>query len=149
MPSSVTFTCPIDADGNMPRARWIWLRDQVRLFAGGKVTFTVRRPTRSTAANAFYHAAIIGPIRLALLEAGHPVSHDALHEHFRDKYLGVTVEHAGPWEIVRRPSTRKLDQTEFSDFIERVKNDEMVLSLGVYFEEPSERLEGRLADLPY
>lgn len=139
MPHSLDLVFDVDEDGRLTdrrRARWMW--EQLRFYAGGKVRIRISRPKRSNRANAYYWACIIEPIRKALMESGQVLTAEAIHSHFKAKYLPVRTVTVFDVDHVLPGTTTELDQTEFHDFIESIKNDEDVLNLGIYFEEPEE-----------
>lgn len=148
MPHKRSTTIRIDDDGNVqPSGEGLvrWLADQFELFADGKAVITVERPKRSLSQNSHYWGYVIRPIRQALLEAGHPVSAEALHEHFKALFLGATRsyeytdrETGEVHEVVQVRSSTDLDKTEFSDFVERIRGSELVRQLGVYIPMPGD-----------
>lgn len=138
MPKAIDITLDVDSDGNISRTRSRWLRDYIKLFAGGKVRIRISRPKRSSAANSYYWGAVIRPIREALLDAGRAVSADTLHRLFKQRYLDVETDEVFGEPVTLPPTTTKLDQTEFHYYCEAIKQDPDVLALGVYFEEPDD-----------
>lgn len=146
MPHKVRQTFYVDENGRIqPRSRAEWLSGQLKRFADGRVQITVERPKRSLKQNNYYWGVVIETVRKALLEAGQPLSAKALHEHFKHKYLGVkgSAEYVDEatgemYEIVEPPSTTDLDTTEMHDYIEHIRNDELVLALGCYVPAPGE-----------
>jgi len=147
MPEKRKATFRVDEDGTLhPKGRVQWMREGLQLFAGGQVVITYERPKRSLKQNAYLWGVVYKTIRLALLDAGKAVSSDALHEHFKRLYLDPDVHEmvdmdTGEVTEYKTWTTTNLDTTQFSDFIERVKQDEMVLRLGCYIPLPGEDKE--------
>jgi len=135
MPRPLDFETDLGADGRFAdRRRALWLADQLRLFAPGTVRIRVSRPRRSSRANSYYWAGVIEPIRRALADAGRPVSAEVLHEYFKGLYLPARTLDVLGQSVTLPPSTAGLDSTAFSEYIEAIKTDESVVSLGVWFE---------------
>jgi len=158
VPRALEFICTVSEDAKLPKKYIGWIRDHLKLFAGEEVAFKIGKPVRSLRANSFYHAAIIEPVRLAMLEAGlgaifmpdgstKPISHDAVHAYFRDKYLAPTTAVVFGNDVTVRATTTKLDSTEFHWFIEQIKMDEDVRELAVYFDDvPSDLQSYSISD---
>lgn len=150
MPRAIEIITEVDSEGKIPKKYTRFIRDQLMMYAGGEVRIQVGRPKRTTRANAYYWAAVIEPIRLAMLDAGigwmetndgiKAVSAEALHHHFKTKYLPVQTMVIFGDDVTLPPTTTALDSTEFFDYVEAVKTDPQVLQLGVYFEEAPENL---------
>ena len=137
MPKALTIKTQVDDDGHLPKEVRENIATYLTLFAGGDVQVTIGKPKRTISQNAHYHGFVIRPIHQKMIEVGlGPISHEALHCYFRDKYLSVTVEEVFGVEQVIQPSTTRLDSTEFHYFVEAIKNDEIVRQLGVVFPEP-------------
>jgi len=124
MPEKRKATFRVDEDGTLhPKGRVQWMREGLQLFAGGQVVITYERPKRSLKQNAYYWGVCIEEVRQALLEAGHPLSAKAIHEHYKSKYLSAegytyTNQETGEvHEIVQTRSNTDLDSTEFSDYV--------------------------------
>lgn len=150
MPQKQRTSVRIDEDGKIqPRskAEWLmqWLSDRFDLFSGGDVVITVERPKRTLGQNDFYWGYIIRPIRKALTEAGHPISEKALHNHYKELFLGVeksytyTDRSTGEVKEVTEPrSTTDLSSTQFDRYCERIRESELVRQLGVYLPRPDD-----------
>ena len=151
MPSKRTTRLYIDDDGTVSargKAKWFvetWLPDQFDLFADGPVEVEVRRPKRSPGQNRAYWGYVIRPIRQALQEAGYQMTDEALHEHFKERFLGVkssysyTDKDTGEvHEATQLRSTTDLDSTEFDRYVEAIRNSEMVRELGLYIPTPGD-----------
>ncbi len=123
-------------DGHLSERARRQIANVLPLYEGKDVEVTIRPPKRSTRANALLWAGIYPPIQRALADSGRGVSCEALHVHYAAKYLppDFSVEIDGE-TVVGRGKTSKLDSTTFSDFIEAIKTDDMVLALGVVFED--------------
>ena len=148
MPEKRSATFYVEEDGSLyPKSKVQWMREGLKLFAGGQVVITYERPKRSLKQNAYYWGVVIEEVRQALLEAGHPLSSKAIHEHYKAKYLSAegytyTSRETGEvHEIVQTRSTTDLDSTEFSDYVERIRTDELVQQLGIYIPLPGEDKE--------
>ncbi len=137
MPRATDETFDVAEDGTLTdrrRAAWLW--DQLKLYAGGQVRIRISRPKRSTAANAYYWGVVLAAIREAMMDAGHPVSAEALHHHFKALYLEPRWVQVFHYTHMMPPTTTDLDQTAFAEYIESIKQDQAVLALGVYIPEP-------------
>lgn len=151
MPKRRTTTVKVDEDGRIQprsRAEWLlnqWLPDTLQLFSDGWAVIGIEKPKRSLAQNRKYWGYLIRPIRKALAEAGHPISEKALHEHFKDRFLGVerSYEYTNPRtgevkEIVELRSTTELDSSAFEQYCERIRESELVRELGIYLPRPDD-----------
>jgi len=148
MPHSQTTTATIKDDGTLHgesagETLVQWLSETFALFSGGRVEITVSRPTRTLRQNRRYWA-LLNDIAEAFRRAGvtelHmvspqtgeqvslPMTKDLLHKLYKNKYLT-------PDEPGEEPSTTTLDQTEMSDYMERILEDEEVRQLDVSFRE--------------
>ena len=134
MPKALDIVLDVDADGHLDRRRALWIRDQLALYAGGQVRLRMSLPQQTSRSSNYYWVGVIKPIRVALMEAGHPVEAEVLHERFKKKYLPPRVVKVFGREEVLPPSTANLDQTAFYDYVQSIKYDEDVKRLGVWFE---------------
>lgn len=100
-----------------------------------------RKLTRSLSQNAFYWAGVVTPFAEWLrTEWGDPsIELEQAHEMLKQKILGgVKMESAG---IMMIPSSRKLNTTEFSEYVDGCANwlaefcGIVILSPDMYFEE--------------
>lgn len=148
MPKALDETFYVTDDGKLAdQRRAEWLRSQLQLYAGGQVRIRIGRPKRSTRANAYYWGVVIATVREALMEAGMPVSAEALHVHFKRRYLEPRTTCVLGIDHVLDPTTTDMDSTEFSYYIEAIKEDEDVRRLGVYIPEPDENMRSsRIAE---
>lgn len=132
MPFALDFICDVDDDGRIPAVRQTVIRANLRERAGGQVRIRVGAPVRSTRANAFYWAGVIGPIQAFLAERGRARPAWAIHEALKETHL-PTVAVELPEEVVdfmdeaemgekvyRRFTTTRLDVGQFSLFCELV-----------------------------
>ena len=151
MPTKETTTFRIDEAGKVQprsRAEWLlktWLPRTLDLFSDGRVEIIVRRPTRSLGQNRYYWGYVIRPIRKALADAGYTLSDKALHEHFKEVFLGVESSYeyvdkktGEVHEVTETRSTTELDSTQFDRYVERIRHSELVRQLGVYLPRPDD-----------
>lgn len=154
MPQPLDITVSISMDGSLPQGVSRAVRDYLKLYAGGTVCIRISRPKRSTQANAYYWSQVIDPIWTAMLEAGvgqvetinpvtgestvSPLTQAAVHAYFKHKYLPVSLVQVGDVTVTREPTTTKLDSTQFSEYMDAIRTDELTLSLGVVFEDHDE-----------
>jgi hypothetical protein len=88
-----------------------------------EIVLTIKkRGKRSNAQNSFYHAVVVETIRHRLFELGHRVSHEEVHEELKRRFLTEYLydEH-GTVVFEKGGSTTELNKSEFSDFIERIR----------------------------
>ena len=120
-----------------------WLNETFQLFSGGRVEISVSRPTRTLRQNRRYWA-LLSDIAEAFRRAGvtelHmvspqtgeqislPMTKDLLHRWMKNKHLT-------PKDPGAEPSTTNLDQTEMTDYMERIMEDEEVRQLDITFRE--------------
>ncbi|MDX1545606.1 MAG: hypothetical protein R3247_01380 [Rhodothermales bacterium] len=149
MPQAVDMTWTVGDDGHLPRAARRFLAAQLKLYAGGEVRIRLSRPKRTTKANAYYWAAVIQPIRAALLEAGQVASAEDVHELFKARYLAPRVAEVFGEAHVLSGSTAELDQTAFFEYVEAIRTDEDVLALGVFVEDAPESLRSHRISDPF
>ena len=69
----------------------------------------------------------------------------ALHEHFKERFLGVEASYSYTnkdtgevHEATQLRSTTDLDSTEFDRYVEAIRNSEMVRELGIYIPTPGD-----------
>jgi len=142
VPRKLTITTRLNDDARTTREVRRQIKEHMQFFKGKRVHIEIGPPSRSLDANAYYHGVIITNIHAAIISAGlGPVSHDALHAFFRDKYLPATVEQVFGEDKVMRPSTAKLNSTDFHYYVESIKTDEIVRQLDVHFPPPEGTLE--------
>ena len=148
MPKEQTHTATVTEHGTLQgdtagQTLVDWIAAVLPLFSGGRVEFSISRPTRSLRQNRRYWA-MLSEIAEAMRQAGveklHmvspstgevidlPVTKDLLHEWFKARYLT-------PKDGYDEPSTTRLDETEMHDFMERIMHDEDVRQLDISFRE--------------
>ena len=159
MPLPLEIRTTVDDSGRLPKKYSRWIAEHLQLYAGREVAIRIKAPTRSTRANAYYWGAIISPIRTAMIEAGigffetdqgiKAVTSDAIHEWFKSKYLPPRTAVVFGDDVTLRPSTQDLDSTQFSDYIEAIRNDPQVRMIGVHFDDAEDLRGSKIADLPY
>ena len=136
MPRPLDIVTNVSDEGKINDTYRRIIAESLRMYAGSPVRLRLSPPRRSSRANAYYWAGIIQPIQVACADAGRAVSGQALHEYFKQKYLPVETANVNGLDVVIPFSTSRLDSTSFSDFIESIRTDELVLELGVYFDDP-------------
>lgn len=129
-------TATVSDDGHLPETRRRQIADYLAVHAGRDVLIRVGRPKRSTQANAYVWGVVYPAIQRALAEAGQAVSCEALHEHFKQKYLPPRTVEVFDETLVLAGSSADLDSEEFYDFVESIRTDEAVLALGVEVPDP-------------
>lgn len=139
MPRATDNTFPVDESGSLSQSARRFLAEQVRLYAGGDVRIQISRPVRSKSANRYLWGVVYKAIQQAMADAGMPASSEAIHEHFKHKYLQARVYEAFGMTYVCQPTSTDLDADEFYEFIERIRTDEEVQALGVWFDEPADK----------
>lgn len=137
MPKALTIRSRVE-DGRVSKTASGRLRSHLRLFEGGDVEITIRRPRRSLKQNAYYFGVVLPAIQSALAESGTAVSVDAIHEVMKSRHLPPRQHEAFGETLVLPASSAALDSTDFHDFIEAVRQDEDVLALGCYIPDPNE-----------
>lgn len=133
MPKSLDEAFDVGEDGRITdrgRAKWFW--DQLQFYKGRRVRLRMGPPKRSGAQNRYYWGVVLETIRQGYIDAGHVFRADALHYHYKAKHLPWRTYEAPGTEHVAVGSTADLDSTEFTEYIEAIRNDEEVLALGVY-----------------
>jgi hypothetical protein len=123
-----------------------WWKDMMSLFAGGPAVVSIEKPKRSLDQNSYYWGVVLPTVRDGLHDAGMtelhlvgpggeqidlPLSVHFLHRWFKNKYL--TPEAEG-----KEPTTTTLDTTQFSDYVEAIKTDDMVRRLDIYIPSPGQ-----------
>lgn len=146
MPKKQTATFRVEEGKLRPRSKAKHFWEGLHLFEAGRVVVTFETETRSLAQNRFLWGYVYRPIRIAMLEAGQPVSSKAIHEHYKQKYLDPEVHQmtdpvTGEVTEYLEYTTTDLSTTEFSDYIERIKQDELVIELGCLIPEPGDDVE--------
>lgn len=137
MPHALTIRSEVKGGRLSQRARR-QIVGTLALYEGRDVEILIRTPKRSTQANAYLWAAVYPPIQAALAELGKALPCEALHEYFCRKYLPPAFRTLlNGEELVVRGKSSELGSTEFFDFVEAVRTDEMVLALGVVVDDPA------------
>lgn len=139
MPKAFDHTVDVPESGILTSALRQQIGGLVALYAGGPLRIRLGRPARSTRANAYMWAGVYEPLAQAAREAGYDITAEDLHRHFKQKYLPPipSVDAFGE-EIIKEPSTTKLDSTEFFYYVENVRLDPFVAQLGVIIEDPED-----------
>ena len=140
MPKKRTWNFTVSEGGDVPHAVWLSAASEAALYAGRQAKLTMEPPPRSNQANRYYWGLVLPQIRLAALDTGQTVSCEALHEHFKRLYLDPEVSSVNGVEI-RVYTTKNLDSTQFYDYVENIRSDEMVLGLGCYIPDPETKQE--------
>lgn len=88
-----------------------------------EVIITIKkRGTRSTPQNNYYHAVVVETVRHRMIELGHRITHDECHDELKRKFLPEPFyDEWGTIIFEKGGSTADLNKTEFSDFIERIR----------------------------
>lgn len=157
MPLPVEIFATLPESGDLDREVKIMIRDALRVFAPGEIMFRISRPVRTNEANKYYWyvlktlANALLDVGIGYLETAHPrtgevirlpVSSEALHYHYKRKYLAPRIVHLpaaehDPIDIIIPPTTTKLDSTTFYWYVEQIKNDELVPE-GTDFDKPKD-----------
>ena len=156
MPDAVDITVPVNEQGHLSRTRREWLKRQLAAYAGKDVRIRITNPKRSSRANRYYWAAVIGPIRQAMLEAGigfievgdevKPVTAEMIHAYFKQKYLTPRTAVVFGFDVTLDPTTTTLDSDGFANYIDAIRSDPHVIELGVYFGEPGDLTSYAIAE---
>jgi hypothetical protein len=88
-----------------------------------EVIITIKkRGKRSTPQNNYYHVAVVETVRHRLIQLGHRITHEECHQELKHKFLKESLadEH-GTVILEKGGSTTELNKTEFSDYIERIR----------------------------
>lgn len=123
MSKIATITAKLSESGTLPKAQSDYLRSVLQGNAGRDVQITIADPQRSLSQNAFLWGSVYPPIQRALAAAGHCVSAEALHAHYKARYLPQTVETVFGHEVVCEPRSSKLGRGEFASFVEAILSD--------------------------
>ena len=145
MPVALTFRGTVDSDGRPSQSLRERVRDALKLYREGEVEITVRPPRRSTSANAYYWAVVVREVQRAMVDAGQIAPTEAVHDWLKRRHLpgARTVEVFGE-SITLPASTAILDSTEFADYVERIRTDELLLSSGCVIPEPDAPVRGHV-----
>lgn len=127
MPAARTYTGRVEGGNVLPLGIVPSLLDAAAMFEGGPVEIEIRRPRRSTKANRYYWGAVLPAIQTAYYDSGVDVETEGLHEIYKRNFLpnqSRTVRHPDTGEeleIVDPPTTTTLDQTQFSEYLEKIR----------------------------
>lgn len=132
MPKKATFTSTVTG-GKISPVIGRHINDVLTMYEGKLVNITLGPPVRSTEANAYYWA-LLNAIQAGAYKAGDVISPDDLHVIFGDAYLPVRMVVVGHHAARKRPTTTTLDSTEFSRYIDQIKNDSYVQNLDLDFD---------------
>lgn len=110
-------TFVVDCDDHEAKVR---LMQKVGSLRGSyKVTLKPCRPIRSLLGNQYYFAGCVEPFRQYLIESeGDPrIDTETAHETLKLAVLGAAKSKAG---VAMMPSTRRMEQPEFNEYVELV-----------------------------
>lgn len=133
MPAACRHLARVDEDGRINDLVRRQVAADIARFRGRDVEITISPPKRSSRANSYYWGHVLKQIRIAADESGQHVTQEALHGYYKQKYADPIVVQVGNRQIIEY-STRNMTSTEFFEYVERVKTDEIPLSLGVVFD---------------
>jgi hypothetical protein len=137
MPEKIDVIVPVKGR-KIDRDTARYLNESIGLFDEGELRILLERPTRTARANRYYWGAVLTPIRDRMQELGMQASTYALHTLFKRRYLTPRTEVVFGEDVTLEPTTTRLNQTEFFDYVEAIKNDEQVVALGIMFEDADE-----------
>lgn len=135
MPQPTKHLARVDENGRLPLAASRLIADELKLYAGRDVEIRLSRPARSSQANRYYWGCVLAAVRKAAMESGQAVSAEALHGYFKTKYLDPDVSTVAGVPMVVYTTTQ-LDSTQFFEYVENIRNDPVVLSLGCHIPDP-------------
>lgn len=98
-------------------------------FDDERVSIWIEPGKRTLSQNRYYWAAIIKPIVQALRDAGQHTTSEAVHAYFKEKFLHIAQSAAFGKRVIIDISTTKLNKSEFSEYVERIKASEEVCEL--------------------
>lgn len=106
-----------------------------------EVIITIKKKgRRSTPQNNYYHGIIVENIRHRLIELGHRITHEECHEEIKRKFLPEQLVDADGTVIFEKAgSTTDLNKSEFSDFVERIR-EWASINLGIDIPDPDKNL---------
>ena len=92
-------------------------------FEGKRITITIEKAKskRSSDQNRYYWSGVIPIIQQGLKDAGYRLSKDDTHLAMRAKFLSEPIPMDDGTYIERFKSTTELSKSEFSDYIESIK----------------------------
>lgn len=139
MPSQLDITIQHNPGTPIPGSVINQINAWALAYGGKQVRIRVGPPERSSAANRYYWPGVIAPIVEALHAVGYGRINSAMiHGHFKQKYLQPQINAMPVGIPITVYSSKELDSAQFTQFIEQIKTDEIVLRLGVRIETPTE-----------
>ncbi len=106
---------------------------------GKRARVRVGPPERSTEANSYYWAYVLGPIVVALREAGYErINAKMLHDHYKCMYLPPEINAVPAGLSIVSYSTRHLSSADFTRYVDSIRTSELVTKLGAYIETPEQ-----------
>lgn len=118
-------------------------------------------PKRTTVANRYYWAGVLGSIRDGLQDGGIDVTCEGLHEMYKRKYTKPkirksyrpldrsgcilsddsidTAEHVS-WELIEEKyySSAKMNKSQFYEYVEKIIHDDLVIRAGIQIDTPEQ-----------
>ena len=129
----------VQSNGQLFKEARRFIAQYISEFAGQQIVISITKPKRSSAFNRYYWGIVIGHIRLAMLEAsGKAPSPKALHDHFKHRFLPVTVHDMPDGSHATEVTTTKLTAEEMHNYIEQIRSAQDVVQLGVWIESPTQ-----------
>lgn len=116
-----------------------FLSGQVPLYEGRQMQIRVSPPKRSTQANSYYWGVVLPEVQKGFMKAGAGAcSITALHAFFKTELLGTEAKDVLGKVIEIPKSTSRLDSTAFYEYIEGIRNHELVLQAQIVIPEPED-----------
>ena len=129
----------VQSNGQLFKEARRFIAQYIEQFAGQNIVISITKPKRSSAFNRYYWGCIIGEIRKAMLDAsGKAPSPNVLHDHFKQRFLPVTVYDMPDGSHATEVTTTKLTTEEMQSYIEQIRSAQDVVQLGVWIESPAQ-----------
>lgn len=141
MPKPITLRGTVDDTGHMSGALRETAARALLGFAGKDIEIEIRQKRRSISSNSFYWGVVVRSVQMALVDAGYTMSADDVHDWLKRTFLPARVVTTPTGEVTRYGST-VTDESSFGDYIEAIRTDGRLLSMGCFIDEPGAPVRG-------
>jgi hypothetical protein len=135
------FVGKVDANGGLRVINRGLFDEAMSRLAGCDVVIEVSKKIhkRSNSLNAYYWSGVIPLIRAALVDLGHVLTKEEVHQFLKMRFIKTEICN-GDGEVIgeRTKSSTELTTTEFLEYLEQIKQFSAEI-LGVYIPDPNEQ----------
>ena len=114
--------CHTDENGNLLIQNRSLMDEFCKRFPGKQWILKIvrRRAKRSSQQNRYYFGVVVHCVRVALLELGHDMNTDEVHEYLKGKFNTVFLENSNGVVEEFPGSTKELNKVQFGEYLEKI-----------------------------